>query len=97
VSASEVGHPGAGPQSGLDAVESGDPRGDEVHRVPRAEEPLNALEQRRVVFVPREAASGAGRLGDPFDVLGHRDRTVEGGGGLHPGRVREEERLLFGE
>jgi hypothetical protein len=64
VAAADVGDFGAGGQFGLDAVEGGQPAGDQIGGVPGPEEALAAREHLVVVLVPADARTGAERLDD---------------------------------
>jgi hypothetical protein len=77
VAAAEVGHARTGLELGLDALERRDPLRDDVGDVARPEEPLGALEEVVVVFVPAEALAGAEALGDVGLILDERARELE--------------------
>ena len=90
VAAADVGDARAGPQPRLHAVEGRDPRLDQVAEIRRAEEPLDAVEERVVVLVPADALAGAERLGELVDDPAGGDRGLE--------RADEERRaVLVGE
>ena len=95
VAAAEVGDRGAALELGLDAVQRRDPLGQQVHQVPRPEEPLAAGEDVLVVLAPAVPGPGAERLLDVVLGLERAEGELEGAGQEHrAGRVGQRERLL---
>ena len=95
VAAAEVGDGGAALELGLDAVQRRDPLGQQVHQVPRAEEPLAAGEDVLVVLAPAVPGPGAERLLDVVLRLEGAERELVGARQEHrAGRVGQGERLL---
>ena len=95
VAAAEVGDGRAALELGLDAVQRRDPLGQQVHQVPRAEEPLAAGEDVLVVLTPAVPGPGAERLLDVVLRLEGAERELVGTRQEHrAGRVGQGERLL---
>ena len=97
MAAAEVGDPRAPLEPGGHPVQGGDPLGQQVHEVARAEEALAAGEDVLVVLVPAVAgarAEGVLDLGERLErTEGELERTGEED---RSGRVGERERLLGG-
>ena len=97
VPAADVSHPEPALELGRDAVQRGDPLGQQVHQVAGAEEPLASGEHVLVVLVPANAGAGTECLLDLVLRLQRSERELEGPGEEHrPLRVGQCERLLSG-
>ena len=81
MAAADVGDAGASLEPLDHAVERRQPGTDEVRVVAGAEEPLAAVVDVLVVFVPADAGAAADGLGDPRRVEDGADRELE-----EPGR-----------
>src|SRR5206468_79287 len=68
VSAADVGDPAAVGEPVGHTGQGRDPLGGEAGGVAGPEEPLGALEDGRILLVPRDAGAGAERLGEPVDA-----------------------------
>jgi hypothetical protein len=80
MAAAHVGDPGAGLQLALDPVQGRDPAGHQVGGIARAEEPLGAGEQLRVVLVPAHPGAAAEGFGDLRFAFDCGDHDLEGAG-----------------
>jgi len=80
VPAADVGDPAARPQALVDAVEGGDPFGDEVRLVAAAEEALAAAVDDRVLLVPAVAVAAEEALADVLAGAHEPDRHLERAG-----------------
>ncbi len=77
MSAAEVGHLRSALELLDDAVERGQPLGDQVGVVSRPEEPLAALEHVVHMLVPADAGAASRGLGDPGRVQHRADCDLE--------------------
>ena len=98
VAAADVGDLAARLELRRDAVERGDPLGEQVPVVHRAEEALTAVVDVGVVLVPADAVAVARRLVDALGVVHGAQRQLEEAGQVRRARrVRERDGVLGGQ
>lgn len=80
VAAADIGDARTRAELGVNAIEGGQPTGQEIGRIPRPEEALTARKHLMMVLVPAESRASPERLGDLWFGAQRRQRELKRAG-----------------